>query len=226
MAKNERSILMANLSRFFLMMICLSGVFWATSCNYRGLFGRDFPNCVAGRWGNGMISIGTVSNNRVSSLFVTWDEFHTTWDNDIESGRDGWYWLEREDVHFCGFFVPYNLFSNHPVFFLAKTNWQTLGWDCPYALMGTLWFIAFLKTRSHFSIRVRDGIYAMTVMGLVITAIKVKAALLFTLFLNVATVMLVLVLLTKLALYCCGYKSSNPWWPFVLDAQASASSSG
>ena len=78
--------------------------------------------------------------------------------------------------------------------FNLHVGMETIGWDCPYVLMIALWSGVFYYTRSNSRFGIRDLLGAALLVGMVIAAIQARVALVCTVFLNVATVILVAVL--------------------------------
>ena len=213
MTNSSINLEFALLSRFCFYMAGLSCVFWFTSwpnipyvtelVGY-GPLPRDFPNCVSARADNSILAVGHLSHNRISSLFITTEE--------LEPGRADW--SERADGHFCGFNIPPYLYLNQPDGFGVHVSSRTIGWDCPYWLMAALWTLLLLKTRTQLRFRLLDLFLATTLVAAAITLIRLRLALVLTVFLNASTVLL----LAYLAYSSISvlFRGKELRWPFTI----------
>lgn len=179
-----------------LVLTVLSSLFWVTSWPYFSwdserpefaLFDQDFPNCVSARIDTAFVAVGHLSHHRNNSLFVTL--------NDLDPSFA--VWRERADGHFCGFRIPPYLVVDEPEGFGVHITSHTIGWDCPYLLMGALWMAVFYRFKAGFRFQIRDLLSVILSVAVAITCIHLELALLFTLFLNVCTLLLVSYLVAR-----------------------------
>lgn len=210
MAPNGHSQLLSCVSRYSLAMAALSSIFWVTSWPPAWLHGQleqDFPNCVAARWSLGEYGLGCVSHKRISCLFMKIEE---------DPCRRRTNWSERADGHFCGFLVPPANDLSNPEGFSLYVSASSLGWNCPYWMMAVIWTALFLKTRTRNQFQTRDMLWATMFFAFVITAIRLRITLLPIVWLNLSTMILLLIAIVSAARLV--WQSENILWPFLLSS--------
>jgi hypothetical protein len=173
--------------RFSAVMLLLSSVFFVTSWPFKLpiRISDDFPNCVSGRWDNQFFAVGSMSQHHMSSLFIT--------RVDLTPGTA--IWSERSDGHFCTFQIPPTPISGEPAGFNLHIGMETIGWDCPYLLMIVFWSAIYLKTSSTIQFSIRDLLGVVAIASVVVFAIQSRISLLITVFLNLSTIVTVVVLI-------------------------------
>ena len=159
----------------------LSGVYLIISYPFWLPFplGEDFPNCVSARWDNDYYAVGAMSQNRMSSLFIT--------RYGLEPGLSNW--TERRDGHFCNFEIPTS-YHAEPAFFNVVVSDQTLGWNCPYLIMFGLWGWVYLRNRKRDGLKqysIFDVLIAMTLIAVIIASIQMRFQLILTVTMNLLT---------------------------------------
>ena len=125
-----------------LAMVVLSSIFFVSSHPFWLPFDlpKDYPNSISWHWSTPIFRAGFVSHRRLSCLFVTRQNLH---------GMPEMTWHEIRDGHFCNFPVPPHGVVEEPHGFSVSLNARTIGWNCPYFLMGLVWLLAYLGAGGH-----------------------------------------------------------------------------
>lgn len=178
-------------ARFSFVMFCLSGIFCFTSGPWIAPIrvANDFPNCVSFGWQTERFSTGVVSNNGVSTLFLTSQDIYN------QQGRNS-HWSERRDGHFCNFNIP-DIGANEPGLFGIWLTTTTVGWYVPYLLMMLLWTVCYAAS-GGFRLSALDVMLGLAIGILLTLCIEARYTLPWILFLNLATAILFVAFVTFL----------------------------
>ncbi|WP_442485384.1 hypothetical protein [Aeoliella sp. SH292] len=188
---------------FAASMVVLSVVLWLSSLPVWP-FGERYPNCVTARVDTPFVAVGAVSNQGVSSLFVTREN--------LEPWRH--VWQERGDSHFIGFPVPAQPFGLPHGGLMFQASATTIGWDLPYWFMAGVWLGVFAKYFEGWRYRSSDLIYLMTFAAVVTACFQSRCVLPVIVFSNLATALICLAVAWMGVRWF--YQASNPLWPLVL----------
>ena len=182
MARTKTFLRSPRLRKPSLVMLILAAVYTIISFPFwlPFSFGEDFPNCVSARWDNECFAVGAMSQNRMSTLFITRTE--------LDPSRK--IWKERCDGHFCSFPIPTTKNFYEPELFNVVVSQNTIGWNCPYFLMMALWGAVYLANRKRSGknqYTTIDILILVTLVGVVLGLIQLRMQLICIVIMNLLT---------------------------------------